>query len=294
MVEQTGHEIRVGDLEGVDASVGDRAEPQLAGEGDVDARHPPGRDDVTRVAPPLSARAVGGSVAATGKGRDRRNILLVWLLIGLTAACVALMGLAGMFYSQQKQMAVSIATLEASSAKSVQYLESRVASTNSTLRSADAETQKSFNVVAADIGRLNDGLNRTGQQLEQQRNGLAATAADLKALAADVRRVAQTSEQADADAAARLKALADSLDQLAARQKAQGDVIAQMQKSGEIVQLRSDVAVLSGSLRELEDAHDRRLKAAEQAIASNDAFRRQVNSAIDRLTQQVSELYQRR
>ncbi len=215
-------------------------------------------------------------------------------LVVLCALVVLLLGTVVFLVVQQRQLAASLAALEQRARESVASLETQVASTSTTLRSADSETQKSLNLVARDIARIDANIARLSTRLDQENKARAAVDADLKATAADLRKLAQSSAQSDSQLDGRLRTLADSVDQLAARQKAQADGLARLERSGELAQLRSEVSVLGASLREMQDEHERRLKAAEQAVGSTDAFRRQVNSTIDRLNQQVAELYQRR
>lgn len=262
--------------------------------GDLSSLHPEG-DPVTGAPadnwPPPSAALRQGpkGIAIARAWRNMPELLPV-----LAGLLLVTMGLAVWLWLEQRQLAASLAALEQRARESVALLETQVASTSTTLRSADSETQKSLNLVARDIARIDANIARLSTRLDQENKARAAVDADLKATAADLRKLAQSSAQSDSQLDGRLRTLADSVDQLAARQKAQADGLARLERSGELAQLRSEVSVLGASLREMQDEHERRLKAAEQAVGSTDAFRRQVNSTIDRLNQQVAELYQRR
>ncbi len=243
-----------------------------------------------REVPARSARRTTRLPSATPRAGARLTppVLVLGVLVMLLLGTVIYLLL------QQQQLANSLAALELRARESVASLETQVASTSTTLRSADSETQKSLNLVAKDIARIDANIARLSTRLEQENKARAAVDADLKATAGELRKLAQSVAQSDSQLDGRLRTLADGVDQLSARQKAQGDSIARLERSGELAQLRSEVAVLGASLREMQDEHDKRLKAAEQAVGSTDAFRRQVNSTIDRLNQQVAELYQRR
>lgn len=260
MIDKTRSDIRLGDLSAVDV-------------GDVPAR-------------PARAQPVAAPVPAAAA-----RFPLVPVLAGLV---LLLLVVVTWQLFEQRRLGEGLAALEAQARESVQTLETRVASTQTTLKSNDSETQKSLELLQADLRKLDAGQGRLSARLEQQARAQAQDVAELKAVAAELRKLAQASAQADSQQEARLKALADALEQQAARQKTQADALARLERSGELAQLRTELAVLGGSLRESQDDHERRLKAGEQAQASNDAFRRQVNATLDRLTQQVSELYQRR
>lgn len=244
----------------------------------------------------------GDAVAAAPAGKEfpaaRRGVEAPWPLLALAFSVVVLTGIVVLLFNQMATLRDALATVEARSTASVATLESQVASTSTSMRSTDAETQKSLNLLAADIKRLNDGLNRLARALEAEAQARTSVGKDLATLAHQVRESAQAGAKAGADQQsktdARLRAVADNLEQLAARQKTQADALARLERSGDTAQLRADVGVLGASVRQLQEDHERRLKAAEQASASNDAFRRQVNATIDRLQQQVGELYPRR
>lgn len=275
MVDKTRRDLSLGDLSAVDAPGRDAGEPRVGSAAGVDA---------TRTQHPL--KAVVAPLAAS----PRPPVAL--LVLGATV--VLLLGAVIFLVVQQRDLARSLAVLEASARESVETLETRVASTNTTLRSSDSETQKSLDLVAADIGKLDSSLARLSRQAEQEGRARAALDTELRAVAAELRKADQAGDQVDAQLDTRLKALADSIDQLGARQASQADGLAKLARSGDAAQLRSEVAVLGASVRDMQDEHEKRLKATEQAISSNDAFRRQVNATIDRLNQQVSELYQRK
>lgn len=276
MTDDTRRDIALGDLSVLDTP-GAAAEPQL-GTGAID----PTRSGMRPVSPPPSRPSW------VAPRRPPLEVLVLGALVLLLAGAVVFLVV------QQRKLSASLAGLEQSARESVASLETQVASTSTTMRSADSETQKSLNLIAADIGRIDGNIARLSRQLDQEAKARAGLAGELAGTATDLRKLSQASAQGDAQLEARLKTLADSLDQLAARQKTQGDNLARLERSGEAAQLRSEVAVLGASLREMQDEHERRLKSAEQAIGSTDAFRRQVNATIDRINQQVAELYQRR
>jgi hypothetical protein len=87
-----------------------------------------------------------------------------------------------------------------------------------------------------------------------------------------------------------LRTLADGLDAVAADVARQGQTLQRVAQDADIQRLRGEVSVLGSSLRELIAEHDRRLRAGEQAMASVDAFRRQVNQTLDLHTRQIGTL----
>lgn len=278
MIDQTRRDVNLGDLSTVDAAGRGAGEPRV------------GADtlDVTRtgqrpVVPPGSGPAAP----------PRRPPLFVAVLV-LGGLGLLLVGVVIFLVLQQRELGRGLAVLEATARNSVATLETRVASTNTTLKSSDSQTQKSLDLIAADIGRLNDNLARLSRQLEQETRTRAGLEGELRSIATELRKADQTGIQTDAQLDTRLKAAAERVDQLAARQATQAEGLAKLARNGDAAQLRSEVAALGATVRDLQDDHDKRLKATEQAVGSNDAFRRQVNATIDRLNQQVAELYQRR
>lgn len=199
-----------------------------------------------------------------------------------------------MLVMQQRELAASLAQLEAKANESVATLASRVASTNTTLKSSDSETQRSLNVLGADVASLNRTLGQLATALEQEAKARAAVDGELKALAVELRKADQGATQSDTLRDTRLKAISENLEQVNGKLKTYGESVARLERAGDAAQLRSDVAVLGASIRQLEEDHEKRLKSIEQSSGSYDAFRRQVNATIDRLNQQVTELYQRR
>lgn len=274
MNDHTRSDIRLGDLSALDPASTEAPGPRLTS--------PP--PDVTVVAQPPVVAGHGHRPPPAAPSRLPLSTLvlgsLVMLLIGVVIFLVV----------GQRDLQRSLATLEAKNRESVETLANRVSSTSTTLKSADSETQRSLNLLAADIAKLDAGAVRLGKGIEQQARLQTDAAGELKTVATELRRLAQVDSQNEA----RLKSLADTLETLGARQKTLADGLTRLERSGEAAQLRSEVAMLSESLRDLQTDYDKRLKASEQAQASNDAFRRQVNATIDRLNQQVSELYQRR
>lgn len=278
MIDQTRRDVNLGDLSTVDAAGRGAGEPRV------------GADtlDVTRtgqrpVVPPGSGPAAP----------PRRPPLFVAVLV-LGGLGLLLVGVVIFLVLQQRELGRGLAVLEATARDSVATLETRVASTNTTLKSSDSQTQKSLDLIAADIGRLNDNLARLSRQLEQETRTRAGLEGELRSIATELRKADQTGIQTDAQLDTRLKAAAERVDQLAARQATQAEGLARLARNGDAAQLRSEVAALGATVRDLQDDHDKRLKATEQAVGSSDAFRRQVNATIDRLNQQVAELYQRR
>lgn len=286
MTDKTSRDIRLGDLSGIDAT--GTQEPSL---GAAEMVNPTGAAR-RRAAPVVADAPLPGGTSSTSRAG------MSWPLVTLSAFVVLLAGVVVALLLQQRGLSLQLATLQSEARMSVETLENRVASTNTTLKSADSETQQAFNLIAADIGRLDKSLTRIGQALEQEAKVRDALNSDLQVLATDTRKAVQALTQAnvqlDTKFDARAKALADNLDQFNARLKAQADSLARLERSSDAAQLRSEVAVLGASIRQLQDDHEKRLKSIEQVAGSNDAFRRQVNTTIDRLNQQVSELYQRR
>ncbi|MFZ5722426.1 MAG: hypothetical protein ACOY33_02075 [Pseudomonadota bacterium] len=276
MTDPTRRDIRLGDLSALDHVAGDTPEPGLSGLADVATTQ-------QMPAVPLPPRHPPAAPA--------RHPVALWVLGTLV---LLLLGTAGFLLHQQRELSRSLAVLEAKSRESVETLADRVSSTSTTLRSADSETQRSLNLLAGDIGRLDKALDRLDKSLAQLARQQADTATGLKGLAAELQRTVQAQQQADGQHDARLKSLAEALDAAIARQKALADQVTRLERNGDAAQLRTEVALLGASLREMQHEYDRRLKAGEQGIASADAFRRQVNATIDRLNQQVAELYQRR
>lgn len=269
MTDKTRSDIRIGDLTALD-----------------------GDDDVSAGArAPRPASPPGGApVRVAAPGRRAAG----WPVPVLAVVSLLLAGACGWLYSEVQRLSAAQAVLAAKQDESVRALETQVASTTTTLKSSDSQTQQSLNLVAADIRRLDDGLQRLARGLDAQGKAAGKTAADLEALAKSLRATADAQAQAETRLGERLRGVADTLEQQAARQKSLSDAVTRLERSGEVAQLRSELSVLGASLRESQQDHERRLKSAEQAIASNDAFRRQVNGTLDRLGQQVAELYGRR
>lgn len=259
---------------------------------DVTGSDGPRRRPAVAVADPGAPSRPSPSPLAGATGLlPKKQVVLVALVAALLLVC-------GWLLVQQQRLASSLAVLEARAQDSVLSLETQVASTATSLKSNDSQTQQSLDVLAADIGKVNGAVGRLSRLVDKQGKDLVAGSSELAALAAEVRALAETSAQStgqlEVRLEARLKAVASLLEQQAARQKALGEAVTRLERTGDLAQLRSEVAVLGASLRDIQDEHGKRLRAAEQAIASNDAFRRQVNASIDRLVQQVGELSARR
>lgn len=243
----------------------------------------------------VDGMAVTRSQPALRVGREPADSVRQSLLVlTLAVLVVLLLGIVIYLVVSQRELATALAVLEEKSRESVASLAGQMSSTTTTLHSSDSQTQKSLNLLAGDLARLNAAIDRLGKALDAQAREQTATAAGVKAVDAEWQRVSRAAQQDDAQRDARSKALADGLDGLAAKQKALADSLARLERSGDAAQLRADVAMLGADLREIRDDYDKRLKAGEQATASSDAFRRQVNATIERLNQQVAELYQRR
>lgn len=279
MHDQTRRDVNLGDLSTVDAAGRGVGEPRV------------GADtlDITRTGQRPVASLLPGPVAPPSLPP------LFVAVLGLGGLGLLLVGVVVFLVLQQRELGRGLAVLEATARDSVATLETQVASANTTLKSSDSQTQKSLDLIAADIGRLHDNLARLSRQLEQETRTRAGLEGELKTIATELRKADQTGAQADAQLDTRLKAAAESIDQLAARQATQAEGLARLARNtGDAAQLRSEVAGLGAAIRDLQDDHDKRLKATEQAVSSSDAFRRQVNATVDRLNQQVAELYQRR
>lgn len=266
MTDNNRDDVAVGDLSRIDVT--DVHDPH---------RRLAGHDAPSGLAPSALAGA-----AAFVHGRQGALLVLVLLLV------------CGWLLVQQRQLASSLAVLEARAQDSVQSLETQVASTATSLKSNDSQTQQSLDVLAGDIGKVNGAVSRLARQVDKQGKDMIADAGELAALAAELRALAEASTQAtgglEVRLDARIKAVSSLLEQQAARQKALGETVSRLERTGDLAQLRTEVAVLGASLRDIQDEHGKRLRAAEQALAANDAFRRQVNASIDRLVQQVGEL----
>lgn len=298
MTDKTTRDIRLGDLSEIESST--TREPRL-GDGSVaqtsDTRPlrepqptgrrprtgtPPGETTVTEPRVSVAPRTTAPAAAAN------------WPVVFLGVVVIVLVALVVMLLADQRKMQASMQALENRAQEQVKTLESRVASTSTTLKSADSETQRSLNVLGSDISSLNKTLAKLAAALDLEVKARLVVDTEVKTLATELRKADQTAAQADVLRDARLKAIGENLEQLNARLKAVSESLAKLERAGDVSQLRSEVAVLGASVRQLEDDFSKRLKTVEQSSGSNDAFRRQVNSTIDRLNQQVSELYQRR
>lgn len=289
MTEDPRRDVRLGDLSVLDPASTETSGPGLSAVDDVAiTRQMP----AVTLPPEMDTGARPTVAASAAPAHPLANPVLI---PSLGALVLLLLGTVIYLLLTQRELASSLAVLEAKSRESVATLADKVSSTSTTLRSADSQTQKSLNVVASDIAKLEAAIGRLQKALDLQARQQAAAIVDAKAaLAAELQRVAQADQQGEAQRDARIKSLADGLDGLTARQKVLADNLARLERNGEAAQLRAEVALLGADLREMREDYDRRLKAGEQATASSDAFRRQVNATIDRLNQQVSELYQRR
>lgn len=291
MTDDTRRDIPLGDLSAIETAEPTRRQPRIGDAGAADgktrpARIPafPVRETGDRTEPRFAALPLAGSSS--------------WPVVALTVSVLLLAGLVIYLLYRQSTTETALAALEANARASVQTLESRVASTNTTLRSTDSETQRSLNLVGEDIRRLNDGINRLAKALRDEVAAREALGKDLATLAGQMRENTLAAQKTATDQQraldVRLKSLADAVEAAAARQKSMADSLARLERQSEAAQLRSEIAVLGASVRQLQEDHERRLRSAEQSAASNDAFRRQVNATIDRLIQQVNELYARR
>lgn len=287
MTEPTRRDVNLGDLSAVDST--STGLPALSATADATTTRLPAVAGVDRAGGgkrPPPAAPVGLPPALVAR--------LPLLLASLGALVLALLVMVILLLVAQRDLQRALAALQAEANESVASLADRVTSTSTTLKSTDSETQKSLNLLAADIGKVDSAQARLGKTLEQLTRQHGATAAELRALTGEVQRAHQAQTQADSQRDARGKAQAEAQDALAARLKTLADNLARLERSGDAAQLRAEVAVLGTGVRDLQEQLERRLKASDQATASNDAFRRQVNATIDRLNQQVSELYQRR
>lgn len=285
MTEDPRRDVRLGDLSALDPASTETSGPGVSAVDDVVIT----RQMPAVTLPPETGNGARSPVAVSAAPAHPLVIPVLGALVLLLLGTVIYLLLT------QRELAGSLAVLEAKSRESVATLADKVSSTSTTLRSADSQTQKSLNVVASDIAKLEAAIGRLQKALDAQARQQAAATVEAKAaLAADLRQAVQADQQGEAQRDARIKALSDGLDGLAARQKVLADNLARLERNGEAAQLRAEVALLGADLREMREDYDRRLKAGEQATASSDAFRRQVNATIDRLNQQVSELYQRR
>lgn len=303
MTDKTSRDIRLGNLSEIEAT--STNEPRL-GEGSVTgarpARDPQPTGRRPRVpahpgeAPPAESRASREAPVAREPATRPASASssLNWPVLFLGVVVIVLVALVMMLLSDQRKLQASLQALQAQSQEQVKTLESRVASTSTTLKSADSETQRSLNVLGSDIASLSKTLGKLAEALDQEVKARLAVDTEVKSLATELRKADQTAAQADVLRDARLKAIGENLEQLNTRLKGVSESLAKLERAGDVSQLRSEVAVLGASVRQLEDDFGKRLKSVEQSSGSNDAFRRQVNSTIDRLNQQVTELYQRR
>lgn len=284
MNDKTSRDVRLGDLSAIEAS--STREPRL-GDAAVSATRPAADPLATGRRPRVETRPSTGAVSAPTGASPWPMLVVGLFVLALIAAVVVLL-------VEQRELSASLRALEAQSKAQVETLETRVASTSTTLKSTDSETQRSLNVLGNDIATLNKTLGKLAEALEQESTARLAVDTEVKALAVEMRKADQGSAQADTLRDTRLKAIGENLEQLNTRLKSVSDGLTRLERSGDVGQLRSEVAVLGASVRQLEDDHEKRLKSIEQSAGSSDAFRRQVNSTIDRLNQQVTELYQRR
>lgn len=289
MTDKTSRDIRLGDLSAIEST--STQEPQL---GNVDASQTrpsaalPGTGRRPRAEPLPPVQRAAPNVQEQPQGSTS------WSVMFLGTAVLVLVAAVVMLVMQQRELSASLKMLEAKAQESVATLESRVASTSTTLKSTDSETQRSLNILGADISSLNKTLGKLAEALEKEAEARAAVDTDVQAVAAEMRKADQAGVQADTLRDTRLKAIGENLEQVNSKLKALSEGVARLERNGDASQLRADVAVLGASIRQLEEDHEKRLKSIEQSAGSSDAFRRQVNATIDRLNQQVSELYQRR
>jgi septal ring factor EnvC (AmiA/AmiB activator) len=296
MTDKTSRDIRLGDLSDIEPS--STQEPRLGDSSVSSTTRPVDRQGTgrrARVDPRMDSRVDAPiDVTSTRRVAEPPASRSTWPMVAMGVVVLGLLAVVVMLVSEQRKLSASLHALEAQSKASVQTLESRVASTSTTLKSADSETQRSLNVLGGDISSLNKTLSKLAEALTQEAQARTAVDTELKAVTAEMRKADQTATQSDTLRDARLKAISENLEQVNGRLKSVSEGLARLERSGDLSQLRSEVAVLGASIRQLEDDHDRRIKSVEQTTGSNDAFRRQVNSTIDRLNQQVTELYQRR
>jgi septal ring factor EnvC (AmiA/AmiB activator) len=299
MTDKTSRDVRLGDLSEIEATTTN--EPRV-GEGSVTGTRPAREPLATGRRPRVPAHSGDVPVREPREAPVAREPAALpipsssfnWPVLFLGIVVIVLVALVVMLISDQRKLQASLQALQAQSQEQVKTLESRVASTSTTLKSADSETQRSLNVLGGDIASLNKTLGKLAEALEQEVKARLAVDTEVKSLATELRKADQTATQADTLRDARLKAIGENLEQLNTRLKGVSESLARLERAGDLSQLRSEVAVLGASVRQLEDDFSKRLKSVEQSSGSNDAFRRQVNSTIDRLNQQVTELYQRR
>lgn len=287
MRDDTRRDIRLGDLDSLEPGVTASREPGLsATEHLASSRHVP----LIAMGPAATEADTGGLRAPAGTPGPRARVIpAMWL------ALVLLLGFCGYLLYAQQQLAVTLAALDARSQASVEHLASEVSSTSSSLQDRDDEVRQSLRSLALQARKLEQALAVLEKPVADAARLQAANQAETKMLGAEMDRVGKARQQADARQEARLKALDDGLDAQAARQKALADSVARLERgSTELARLRNELSLLGAELHEAREEHDRRLRASEQATASNDTFRRQINATLDRLNQQVSELYQRR
>jgi chromosome segregation ATPase len=263
--EGSGRDVRIGDLQGVEAER-TRREPRL----DVDA---------TAVVP-RGGMAAGTRPAAPAAGRRDLRVWALGALVVLLLVAVIVLQV------RQSAMQRVVVALEARAAASVETLETQVSATRATLATTDDAVRSELDGLAAQIKRLREDQAKLQAQLARQGSALEAHDKAATKLAADLAALGK----ADAAVDARLRTLADGLDAVAADVARQGQTLQRVAQDADIQRLRGEVSVLGSSLRELIAEHDRRLRAGEQAMASVDAFRRQVNQTLDLHTRQIGTL----
>ncbi len=286
MHNDTRRDIRVGDLDSLDPSF-----TATRGPGVSDTAHV----GQTQTFPAVSAGKSGGGTDENKRPQTSRTAMSSrWVIPALVLTVLLLLGACGYLLYTQQQLATTLAALDARAQASVDSLASEVNTTSTTMQDTDDQVQRTLKVLTAQIKKLEQSLGALEKASDAGARQQAATDTGLKALNAELDRIGKTQLQTDAQQDARTKALSDTLDVQMAKQKNLSDALARLERNNDVAALRNDLNLLAADLREARSDYDRRLRAGEQATASNDAFRRQVNATLERINQQISELYQRR
>ena len=224
----------------------------------------------SRTAPAKPTRPAPPAVSA--------NTAPLWALLIFVAMCVG----AGGWYLWDK-----VEHLQASLSKSTDALtssEQALSSLRQSLENRDKTLSKSGDQMTADIKELNSEVRklwdvsnkRNKAALDEQGAAIARLQGDLKTQAANLDKKFDAATSSAASLKDDLQALKDSSNTLA----------------GAIEQQRTELAKLKSQMATPNDLEDR-ITNLEIAIKSVDAYRKQVNTRLDQMDQQIGQLYRK-
>ena len=225
----------------------------------------PSQDDIA------SRRSARRVEPASARSRSSAASLVVNLLLILAFA--GLLG-CGWFISQQNE-ALALAREERADAFSrLQRIEGRLALTDEALNQSDEETQDQLQFWESEIRKLWDVSNKRNREwieanqaavarLTEQLGAQSRSIGEVRAQATDLRRAIGTQEQI--------------LEQITLLDRRAADLLRQQRAL-------TDTA---NTLEQSTSALDRRVADTEEAIEAIDAFRRDTNSRLTRLQQQL-------